>query len=191
MRTVLRTVSVAGLAFAGLVGGHAIGYGLAVPDIHHRSTLIAETGHGYLPSVSWAAAVLGLAALLAGIASGYARRTPNRGHRLARAAVAMAGIQAFAFVLVEFFERVAAGASLETFSPTLLIVGIAVQVVVGLVAVFVLAGLRKLGAALRGDGPALVVVPTLSPRLIEVARAQSAPALTANKVRGPPAATAA
>lgn len=69
-RGVLRAVSVAGLAFAGLVGGHALGYAIAIPDAHHRSTLIADTGHGYLPSVSWLAGVLGLAAVVAGIAAG-------------------------------------------------------------------------------------------------------------------------
>jgi len=191
VRGALRAVSVAGLAFAGLVGGHAIGYGIAVPDAHHRSTLYAETGHGYLPSFSWAAAVLGLAALVAGVAGGYVRRTPSRRHRLTRAALAMAGAQAVAFVLVETFERLAADVPLQTLSPALLTIGIAVQLVVGVLAALLLRGLRKLGAALRGGVFVPAVVAARSSRLRILTRANVAPAFAANQVRGPPAALAA
>lgn len=189
-RGVLRAVSVAGLALAGLVGGHAIGYAIAIPDAHHRSTLVAETGHGYLPAASWIAIVFGLAALGAGIVRGYVRRTHRRRERFGRAALAMMGMQALAFVLVEVFERLAAGAPLDTLSPYLLLVGIAAQLVVGLVAALVLVGLRKLGSALRAQDFTPAAVPIECSRAPEAIEAHPTPALSANHVRGPPAAAA-
>ncbi len=190
-RGVLRALSAAGLAFAGLVGGHAVGYGIAIPDAHHRSTLIAQAGHDYLPSASWIAAVLGLAALGAGVVGGYVRRTPDRRDRLGGAAMAMMGVQALAFVLVEVFERLGAGTSLETLSSSLLIIGVIAQLVVGAVAALVLVGLRKVGAALRGDDPEIAVEQAQAVVPPEPIRVREMPALAANQVRGPPVALAA
>ncbi len=185
-----RAVAFGGLALAGLVGGHALGYLIAVPDAHHRAALLVGTGHAYLPSASWAAVVCGLAALVAGVASGYFNRGPGRAEwrSVARSVVSM---QAGAFVLVEVVERLASGSSLTTLSPSLLLVGIAVQVLVGLVVAVVLVGLRRIGASLRSTPWPVDAPPARRPLprarlLVRKTRHQ-----TANRVRAPPSSAAA
>lgn len=149
MHRLIRGLSFAGLAFAGLVGGHALAYHLTIPDAHHRSTLYAQSGHGYMPSAAWVAVVVGLSALAAGIAYGFVARSPLRSGKLRRAACSMAVLQAAAFVLVEVLERLSTQAALDTLSVGLLLAGIAVQIVVAGASALVLVGLRKLGASLR------------------------------------------
>lgn len=149
MHRLARGLSVAGLAFAGLVGGHALAYHLTIPDAHHRSTLYAQAGHGYMPSAAWIAVVVGLSALAAGIAYGFIGRSPVRTGSLRRAACSMAALQACAFVLVEILERLSTQAALDTLSVGLLVAGIAVQVVVAGGSALLLVGLRKVGASLR------------------------------------------
>jgi hypothetical protein len=172
------------------VGGHALGYALAVPDPQHRAAFLVDTGHAYLPSLSWAAVVCGLAALIAGVAAGFF----HRGHAqadwrtVARSVVAM---QAGAFVLVELIERLAAGASLGTLSPSLLLIGVAVQLVVGLIVAGLLVGLRRVGASLRATVRIVTVraAPRAMPRsrlLVRKTWYQSS-----NRVRAPPSSAAA
>jgi hypothetical protein len=159
MRTsaIARVLSVGGLSVAGLVGGHALGYALAVPDAHHRSMLIAETGHGYLPSASWAAVVLGLAAVVAGVVSGYVRRSRSVDPRFGTVSMRLVPAQVWAFVALEVLERLASGASLGSFSPRLAVVGVLTQIVVSLVVAMLLAGLRRVGSALAGAERAVVL----------------------------------
>ena len=144
MRSGLRGIAVAGLGAAGLVGGHALGYALAVPDPHHRAALAEASGHAYMPSAAWVAAVAGLAALVAGVAWGYLHpgRAPRRGPALALLVPAQAG----AFVLLEVFERLASTAGMGTLSPRLLAVGVAVQALVAVLVVLLVGGLRRAGA---------------------------------------------
>lgn len=186
MRRPLRAVSVAGLAFAGVMGGHAVAYWLTVPDAHHRSTLYAETGHGYLPSASWIAIVLGLSALAAGIAHGFVARTPSRRARFGCAALSMVGLQTGAFVLVEIFERLAGGSGLGTLSLTLLVVGVLVQAIAACLAALLLVGLRKLGSAFRGSRRASVAARrSATPSRVD-SPAPRAIGYGAHSVRGPP-----
>lgn len=186
----VRLVSLIGLAFSGLVGGHAVGYAVAVPDPHHRAIFEAVTGHGYLPSISWVAVVCGLVALVMGNAAGYLGH--GSGHRdWRRAATRIASMQACAFILIEVVERVASGASLGTLSPSLLLVGIAVQAVVGLVVALVLIGLGRVGSSLRAPvwlRPAAAAHDPL-PRTRMLVR--SSWYQTSNRVRAPPPARAA
>lgn len=145
---VARGVSLVGLGAAGLVGGHAIGYVLAVPDVHHRSALIAQTGHGYLPSASWIAAVLGLAAVVAALAAGYLRRGRVAEGGFGWVSLRLIPLQVGAFVALEIFERLIAGAPLGSYSPRLAVIGLLTQVLVSLVGAILLVGLRRAGAAL-------------------------------------------
>jgi F0F1-type ATP synthase membrane subunit c/vacuolar-type H+-ATPase subunit K len=186
---VLRVVSLGGLALAGLVGGHALGYAIAIPDAHHRVALIARTGHGYLPSLSWAAVVCGLAALVAGIGAGYVGRGSTTGD-WRRPAFRIVSMQAAAFVLIEIIERLASRASLASLSPSLLLVGVAVQLLVGMVVAVLLTGLRKMGSALRPAPSTLVRAPI--DRLVPRARVYVRRSLgrDANRVRSPPPAHA-
>jgi hypothetical protein len=183
-----RALSVVGLCLAGLIGGHAAGYALAVPDAQHRSMLVAQTGHGYLPSVSWVAVVLGLAALVAGIASGYVRRPTANEPRFRTVCARLVPAQAGAFVALEIFERLAAGASLGSFSLRLVAVGVLAQVVVSLVVAMLLAGLRRVGSVLAGAERAVVlpVVCRRVPGVVPVLWGREH--VWSERVRAPPAA---
>lgn len=186
---IARLISFGGLALAGLVGGHALGYAIALPDPLHRAAVIAETGHGYLPSVSWSAVVCGLAALIAGVAAGYLH--VGSSETLRRTGGRVVFMQITAFVLIEIVERLASGASLGTLSPSLLVVGATVQLLVGLVVALLLVGLRRVGATIRVQ-LRVAAAAGVSTRLsradvvVEATRPQAA-----NRVRAPPAARAA
>lgn len=145
-----RVLAIVGLGAAGLIGGHAAGYAIAVPDVHHRSALLVQTGHDYLPSASWAAVVLGLAAVVAGFASGYARRRSMKEPSLRRTLLFLLPAQVGAFLALEVFERLASGAPLTSISSRLAIVGVLAQALVSLLGAMLLAGLRRLGSALAG-----------------------------------------
>lgn len=187
--SILRLASFGGLALAGLVGGHAVGYAIAVPDAQHRAAVIAETGHGYLPSLSWAAVVCGLAALVAGVAAGYLQRGSTGTLRRTTGRIAL--MQVTAFVLIEIVERLASGTSLGSLSPSLLVAGVAVQLLVGVMVALLLVGLRRVGASIRsqrGIAPA-VEAPRRLPQVHLVVYASRPHA--SNRVRAPPLSAAA
>jgi hypothetical protein len=112
---------------------------------------MARTGHSYLPSASWAAIVLGIAASVAGVASGYRRHGGRRRYGVAF----LAGLQVGGFLVLEVVERVVSGAPLHTLSVSLLVIGVAAQIVVGILLALLAAGLVRAGAAL-----AAAVAPT-------------------------------
>ncbi len=142
-------VIVAALALAGVGLAHVLEYLLLVPDHHQRQEVLAGTGHQYLPSalgtVSFlaclAAAVVFLAAFRRGARPGPA--TTSR-HDLVRV---LPCAQALAFLALEVGERLAAGASLSDLGPVLLL-GLPLQVVVGLAAATLLALLDRAGEQL-------------------------------------------
>lgn len=185
LHPVLRAVTVLGLAAAGLIGGHALGYALAVPDDIHRSALLDATGHGYMPSVSKLALVLGIAAVVAGVMSGYVHR-PRRS-AVARASLAwrMSLLQCAGFVALEVIERATASASLATLSAGVIVIGLLAQIAVALVVAVLVAGLRRLGAALRrcacGSATATVRQTVTVPE-----RVPSTRTTLCSRVRGPP-----
>jgi len=182
-----RAVSLVGLGAAGLVGGHAIAYALAVPDVHHRSALVAQTGHGYLPSLSWVAAALGLGAVVAAVGAGYLQRGRGAAGRLRRTVLRLVPVQVGAFASLEVLERLVAGAPLGTFSPRLAVIGVITQVVVSVVAAILLVGLRRVGEALARE-PRLMAPRAISERLAVIADQRGGLSRRwAGRVRAPPA----
>lgn len=182
-----RALAVVGLGAAGLIGGHAVGYAIAVPDVHHRSAFLVDTGHAYLPSASWVAVVLGLAAVVAGLASGYARRRGPAEPMLGRSLVRLAPAQVGAYVALEIFERLAAGAPLTSISLRLAIVGVLAQALVSLLVAMLLVGLRRIGSALAARERGAVLPPVDGVGSPGV-RAVPAPQRRSHRTRAPPAA---
>jgi hypothetical protein len=124
---------------AGVLAGHALGYGVAGPHAGHDH-------HGYLPAAGAAAAVLALAALFAAAAG------PGRGHiRLSHLVAA----QAAAFATQEVIEHAAAGhgAAAVLESPAVWL-GLAAQVATALCAALVVASASAAGAVLLAARPA-------------------------------------
>ncbi len=183
--SLLRTASLAGLGAAGLIAGHALGYASAVPDVHQRAVFAAQTGHGYMPSASWAATVVGLAALVAGIASGYTRRGGSAAWSLRRACIRLISMQVGAFILLEVLERLVSGASLATLSWRLVVVGVAAQIVVAALGALLLVGLRRVGAAIARLR--VIVAPPIPGRIATAAHAVVGSRYVSHtRVRAPP-----
>ncbi len=142
-------VIVAALALAGVGLAHVLEYLLLVPDHHQRHEVLAGTGHQYLPSalgaVSFlaclAAAVVFLAAFRRGATPGSATTSRHDVMRVLPCA------QALAFLALEVGERLAAGASLGDLGPVLLL-GLPIQVVVGVAAAALLVLLDRAGERL-------------------------------------------
>jgi hypothetical protein len=183
----VRACTVLGLGLAGLVGGHALGYAIAVPDDVHRTALLGATGHGYMPSMSRLAVMLGVAAVVGGIALGYLHRPRGGRFALARTAVMFALLQCGGFVALEIVERVLASAPLGSLSIGLLVAGLLSQIVVAIVLALVLVGLRTLGSWLGVSAGAPVASGRREPiAFFDLPRRSRA--RDNERVRGPPAA---
>jgi hypothetical protein len=182
----LRALTIAGLGVAGLVGGHAAGYAISVPDAYHRSALLEATGHGYLPSASRLAVMLGIAAVVAGVASGYLHRPRTAHPSFARAAAGLVSLQCGGFVVLEVVERLLAGAPLGSLSLPLLVAGLLTQAVVGFGLALLLVGLRRLGACLRASAELVAAAPGAR-RVFASVLAPVSRAPVRDRVRGPPA----
>lgn len=184
---VARALTTLGLATAGLVGGHALGYWVAVPDEAHRTTLLGATGHGYLPSASRLAVIFGIAAVIAGVAAGYLA-----GGRAGRAswrsfALRLGLLQGGGFVALEVLERLAASAPMASLSAGVVVIGLLSQVLIAVVGGLLIVGLRRLGTAIgRPATPAAAGV-LVAPRPRAV-RLSSRFGLV-DRVRGPPPAS--
>ena len=122
-----------GLAMAGLVLGHVLAYLIAVPDPHHRSFVLQQTGHEYLPAMAEAALVLALAGMAAVVIRAFAPGPRGGSEPFSRLAGRLGLVQVLAFGGLEVVERIVAGAPLRHLaSDHILVIGIAVQVVVAL-----------------------------------------------------------
>ena len=111
-RRALRGLPLAGMAMAGVVLGHWLGYGLAVPDPHLRDEILAQSGHGYWILAIKAAVVLGFVSLgtvLIRHLSGRLRGEHPEGDRPASLAARLAVVQITSFVALEVTERIGAG----------------------------------------------------------------------------------
>lgn len=175
---------------AGSFAAHQLGYSLAGADAQQR--LLAAAGHGYLghaPTVLLAlVSVLAVAALLAVIAE-------NRERPQARiAAWPVLLIAPAAFLLQEYFERLAAGQPvLDTLAQPAVLWGFALQlpfaVLAWVVALFVCASARALGRRLRrarpGRGSARSDAPQLRQRSVRWRRPSPLAGCAAG--RAPPA----
>jgi hypothetical protein len=154
----------AGAAVAGAAVAHTLIYLVKVPDTRARAAVLAATGHGYWSVAVAAAIVFGLVAAGATVARHFrhgagAAAQPALPDRVDQLGLRLALLQSAIFVVQEGLERLAAGAAVGTLAatPSLLLTGIAVQVLVALGVAAVLAGLGRaaeaVGRALRAAGP--------------------------------------
>ncbi len=98
-------VGAAGVAAAGLLGGHQLSFALAERDPHARAQLLEATGHRYFPLV--AATLLILTVLAIGAFAGRRFRSQTRPPIAAWSLFAvLAGLQAGGFLALEASERV-------------------------------------------------------------------------------------
>jgi hypothetical protein len=183
---VLRAATVLALGIVGLVGGHAVGYAVAVPDVLHRTTLLVSTGHAYLPSASWLALVAGVAAIVTGIASGRLPRAPSSSLSLVRVAIRLASLQCLGFVALEVAERAVTSSPIHLLSVRLLAIGLLAQVVCAAVGALVIVGLRRIGAALVSRRSLSSVAPGFEVVLVGECPSRSR-GHTRERVRDPPA----
>jgi hypothetical protein len=185
----------AGAAVAGAAVAHTLIYLVKVPDTRARAAVLAATGHGYWSVAVAAAIVFGLVAVAATIARHFrhgagAAVPPALPDRVDQLGLRLALLQSAIFVVQEGIERLAAGAPVGTLAaaPSLLLTGIAVQVLVALGVAAVLAGLGRaaeaVGRALRAAGPPAVTVLARPPaRPVRRSRRPGGPVA----IRAPPA----
>ncbi|MDQ3662795.1 MAG: hypothetical protein M3454_17430 [Actinomycetota bacterium] len=139
---------VGALACAGVASSHWIAYRLVAPDAPRREELLEATGHRYFALVVGAA----LIALVVGLGEFVAESISSRGRPVrARKLFSFAlgrltALQATGFVVLEALERLSVGehhfaSALLTERTTLL--GIALQVLLALIAALLLVALRR------------------------------------------------
>ena len=185
-----RGLPVFGTAAAGLVLGHALAYLIAIPDPHQRVFALQRTGHAYLPALDQAVLMLVVAGMAAVVVRAFAH--PDRGatDRFGRLARVLVIAQTCAFAAQEVLERLVSRAPLGGLAHDhILVTGIAVQVVVAIVA----AGILWLFARTATRLAAVIATRTRLPRVRVVfalpvtARRPHAPLFaTAGSVRAPP-----
>lgn len=144
------TLMLAAAGFCSLWAGHEVQYQLLVPDEAIRSRVLEKTGHGYLPWALPAAIVVGLLAVSAAAALGYARerRSGKSMPSPLGSGLKIAGAQVGAFLLLETAERMVAGAPLNHLGWRALVISTGVQVLGAILATLVLLVIGTLGAAL-------------------------------------------
>jgi hypothetical protein len=168
-RSVPRSL-VCSIAFFGVFIGHGLTYVVLAGNPVVRSTMLATTGHGYLPVTVHA----GLALALIGLAAIFLGRLGVRGDTppsVARLLPWVAAFQILTFSAIEVAERVAVSAPLHDLTHVLPVGAVAqcaVAIVVAAVIRFVLRGADATADALaiaaasppRGTVP-LITAPTL------------------------------
>ena len=175
----------------GWLAAHAVAYRLAEPHAHERSSLLAETGHGYLalaPAIVALCVVLALAGLGARVVESHVAGRRGRGPRLL-----LGLLPPLAFVLQEHLERAIHTGVLSpavVLEPTFLI-GLLLQLPFAPAAILLaralLAGADVLGEALAAT-PRVLRAPALAVCLSEAPLAQR-PALASGQAqRAPPSA---
>jgi hypothetical protein len=185
----LRGFPIFGTAAAGLVLGHALAYLIAIPDPHQRVFALQRTGHEYLPALDQAVLMLVVAGMAAVVIRAFAH-TGDRTERFGRLARVLVVAQTCAFAAQEVLERLVSRAPLGGLAHDhILVTGIAVQIVVAIVA----AGILWLFARTATRLAAVVAARTRLPRvrvafaLPVTARRPHAPLFaTAGSVRAPP-----
>lgn len=134
----------AALAFAGVVGTHALAYRLTIADHATRGEVLHDTGHDIWPSFVAGAALAALVAAVVGSLTG----SPRTGAPAVRATAArLAVLQGIGWLAIEGFERASTGhAELSVATAAPVLIGLVVQAVVALGAAVLLA---LLGAVLE------------------------------------------
>ncbi len=188
-RFTLGAFRLAATAAAGVLAGHFVGYRLVFPGSPQRHAVLVETGHGYFPIAIRVAAMLAVVAGAASLARGYARAR-ERGDALPAprsTALRLAVLQVFAFVGLEFVERIVTGVPFHHFLLPVLIVGAIAQVAIAAGGAALIAALYRVGAAIaRSFAPedAAAVSPLWKPVLRTAGL--SLPRATPTPIRGPP-----
>jgi hypothetical protein len=172
-------VPLSAIATGAVVLGHQIAYLLAVPSGAERSSVLAGTGHAYLPTTTRLALLLAVAA-----AGGLFLRSltrpeeePARGPLFRSLALVQAGM----FLTMEVAERLATGAPIAgVFSHAILFLGIAVQLLLA----FGLAGVVKLLSRANDVAAVLGPVPLPRPRPVIAVPSQAGPFVPNDLNRG-------
>jgi hypothetical protein len=160
----LRGFPIFGTAAAGLVLGHALAYLIAIPDPHQRVFALQRTGHAYLPALDQAVLMLVVAGMAAVVVRAFAHTgdRPDRPERFGRLARVLVVAQTCAFAAQEVLERLVSGAPVGGLAHDhILVTGIAVQIVVAIVA----AGILWLFARTATRLAAVVAARTRLPRV--------------------------
>ena len=157
MRQRLAWLSTAPLMLGGLLGGHWLGYRLAIPDAHNRADALAHSGHGYLGSAPLAlttSVLVLIAALIFRALAGF-RGQPGR----AAASPTIVLLSPAAFVIQEHVERLVHTGQVPwtaALQPTFL-VGLALQLPFALAALLIAWALdsaaHAVGRALAAAAP--------------------------------------
>lgn len=131
-RPALQRSALLAFAVGGVLLGHALTYGLLLPDVHARSAALTQTGHGYLAIVER----VGLVGVLVVLGTTFLGRLVRAGGPVPDLRTLLARLAAFqlsAFTAMEIAERLGAGAGLHDL-PTVLATGLVVQLSVAMTA---------------------------------------------------------
>jgi hypothetical protein len=170
--------------------GHALAYLIAIPDPHQRVFALQRTGHAYLPALDQAVLMLVVAGMAAVVVRAFAH--PDRGatDRFGRLARVLVVAQTCAFAAQEVLERLVSRAPLGGLAHDhILVTGIAVQIVVAIVAASILWLFARTATRLAAVVAARASLPRVRVvfALPVTARRPHAPLFaTAGSVRAPP-----
>jgi hypothetical protein len=185
----LRGFPIFGTAAAGLVLGHALAYLIAIPDPHQRVFALQRTGHAYLPALDQAVLMLVVAGMAAVVVRAFAH-SGDRTERFGRLARVLVVAQTCAFAAQEVLERLVSRAPLGGLAHDhILVTGIAVQIVVAIVAASILWLFARTASRLAAVVAARASLPRVRVvfALPVTARRPHAPLFaTAGSVRAPP-----
>ena len=185
----LRGFPIFGTAAAGLVLGHALAYLIAIPDPHQRVFALQRTGHAYLPALDQAVLMLVVAGMAAVVVRAFAH-SGDRTERFGRLARILVVAQTCAFAAQEVLERLISRAPLGGLAHDhILVTGIAVQIVVAIVAASILWLFARTATRLAAVVAARASLPRVRVvfALPVTARRPHAPLFaTAGSVRAPP-----
>ena len=174
-----------GLAFSGVIAAHFLAYFVAAPDGHHRTELLASTGHG-----SWtyfvALALGALVACLGGVA--WSAATTGEKHLIwSRCAFRLVLLQTLGFTGLELGERLLHGVSgAELIAEPVFVLGLLAQVVVALAAAGLLRLVVKIVGRLRLRSDLAKAEPCISSFHTDVIGRRVLVAVGAGTLRGPP-----
>jgi len=135
------------IAAAGLSAGHELAWRVAVPDAAVRSRELAQTGNGYAQHLPLVLAIC-LGSVL--IAFALRARSAFRGHRcLDVPSKALALLPPLAFLLREEIERIGHSGGLfpGVFTDRTFLIGLAVQIPLGLLVLLVTRALDELATS--------------------------------------------
>lgn len=183
-----RRLATLGVAVGGVLAGHWLTYLVVAPIAGSRATILHQTGHSYLGLANDLALVAALAAMASMFIAQLTSPAPAPG--LLGITGRVVRFQVCAFVALEVLERVTAGSPLsDLIRSGILPIGVAAQIMIGLLAAFVIRWLLRtadrVAAALgRAAAPPRRDVPRpLFPEPVFVPVFRH---LSAAGVRGPP-----